>query len=368
MNSDSIVDIDYFLNDIHSKIYRLISLIDFCHVYRRYRFLNLVNKNDFLMFLKILLSQSNDTNEMSTSVLIMDIIRIVQDMGQEELSNIFKQIEIDWKTRNFYIIYLLKSRQYLLQRLKQIDSVRQSLRKDHSCTDFIIISFLVQLILDKQESNIQELIRKFRDPSTLTDEKALLVQRLLDTTINKLQTQLFTDEQLILLRQILERHLMNRIYLLAFYPNGDIDKLRDQILHQQIQQQLSSNLSHNSKLLNIPIKYFTTSPWPSAQAELLLLSAYKTPRDKIQCIYRCCSHIITLLSTSQNSIPSADDLLPVLIFVVIKSNARSILSTIEYVNTFYRNEMTGEQSYYWTQFCSAVEFIKTILNNDQQLS
>ena len=53
MNSDSIVDIDYFLSDIHSKIYKLISLIDFCHVYRRYRFLNLVNKNDFLMFLKV---------------------------------------------------------------------------------------------------------------------------------------------------------------------------------------------------------------------------------------------------------------------------------------------------------------------------
>lgn len=285
-------------------------------------------------------------------------------MGQEELSNIFQQIEIDWKCRSFYIIYQLKSHQYLLQKLKQIDSVQQSLRKDHSLTDFIIISFLVRLILDKQEPNIQELIRKFRDPSTLTDEKASLVQRSLDIIIGQLKTQLFTDEQLALLRQILERHLMNRIYLLAFYPNGDIDQLRDQILHQQISQ-LSSNLSHNSKLLNIPTKYFTTSPWPSAQAELLLLSAYKTPRDKIQCIYRCCSHIMTLLGTTQNSIPSADDLLPVLIFVVIKSNARSILSTIEYVNTFYLNEMAGEQSYYWTQFCSAVEFIKTILNDPQ---
>ena len=81
-------------------------------------------------------------NEISTSVLIMDIIRIVQDIDQEELSNIFQKIEIDWKTRNFYIIYLLKSRQYLLQRLKQIDSVQQSLHKDHSSTDFIIISFL----------------------------------------------------------------------------------------------------------------------------------------------------------------------------------------------------------------------------------
>ncbi|XP_027203261.2 GTPase activating protein and VPS9 domains 1 [Dermatophagoides pteronyssinus] len=357
---NSIVDID-FLGDIHLKIYKLISLIDLFHVYRRYKFLNLSNKNDFILFLKILLSESNDMNEISTSVLIMDIIRIVQDIDQEELSNIFQKIEIDWKTRNFYIIYLLKSRQYLLQRLKQIDSVQQSLHKDHSSTDFIIISFLVRSILEKQEQNIQELIRKFRDSTTLTDEKASLVQRLLDHTIDQLQTKLFTDEQLTLLRQILERHLMNRIYLLAFYPNGDIDQLRDQILHQQINQ-LSLNLSHNSKLLNIPTKFFTTSPWPSAQAELLLLSAYKTPRDKIQCIYRCCSHIMTLLSTSQNSIPSADDLLPVLIFVVIKSNTRSILSTIEYINTFYLNEMTGEQSYYWTQFCSAVEFIKTILH------
>lgn len=299
---------------------------------------------------------------MATTVLIMEIYRILQDFNQEQFLELFKQLEIDLKKRHFYTIYLLKSREYLLQKLQQLQSIQLALQKEHSLTDFIIISCLVRMILEKKELNIQDLIIKFADPSTLTDEKAALVKMLLEETINNLPIQYFTDEQFTLIKQILERNLMNRIYLYAFYPNGDIDNMRDQILHQQIKQ-LSQIVTHNSKLLNIPAKYYTTSPWPSAQAELLSLSAYKTARDKVQCIYRCCTHIIALLGTCQNSIPSADDLLPVLIFVVIKTNVKSILSTIEYVNTFYLNDMTGEESYYWTQFCSAVEFIKTILND-----
>ncbi|KAI7693493.1 hypothetical protein SSS_02067 [Sarcoptes scabiei] len=143
--------------------------------------------------------------------------------------------------------------------------------------------------------------------------------------------------------------------------------MRDRILHQQIEQ-LSVNVSADSKLFCIPSIYFNTSPWPSAQNELKKLFVCKTPRDKIKCIHRCCLHIMALLSVDRNhqddqqNYASADDLLPVLIFVVIKANPKSILSTIQYINTFYTEAMTGEEAYYWTQFCSAIEFIKTLLN------
>lgn len=153
---------------------------------------------------------------------------------------------------------------------------------------------------------------------------------------------------------------MSQIYILALYPNGDGDVLRDKILNEHIQS-LSEVISPNHKDLKIPKMYHSECPWPSAQLEILAINAYKTPRDKVKCIARCCSVIMNLLSLAANSgVPAADDLMPVLVFVVIQANPLSLLSTIQYVNSFFEKQFHGEEAYWWIQFCSAVEFIKTM--------
>lgn len=129
-------------------------------------------------------------------------------------------------------------------------------------------------------------------------------------------------------------------------------------------------------------------PWPSAQAEIATINAYKAPRDKINCVCRCAKTIMTLLSIADERAHSADDFIPVLVFVLIKAspssyyqflkikidesskqcfwfliqaNPRHLLSTIQYVNSFGGCILwSGEEQYWWTQFASAVEFIKTI--------
>lgn len=299
--------------------------------------------------------------EKTNSVLIMDTIRILETIDNQQFLEIFNEIENDLKMRNFYTIYLIKSQQHLLQTIHQLKSVELFIRKDQYITNFIVISSLIERLLQNKILDSQNLLSKFCDPSTMSDEKASLVNNIVTDVEENLKCNVLSEEQQFLARHIIEHNLMDRVYLHTFYPNGDIDKMRDQILYQQIDL-ISKSITHSSELLKIPRKYYTTSPWPSAQAELHLLSAYKTPRDKVQCVLRCCSHIMTLLNTSENSIPSADDLLPVLIFVVIKANPLSILSTIQYVNTFHSSELIGEEAYYWTQFCSVVEFIKTMLN------
>ncbi len=65
--------------------------------------------------------------------------------------------------------------------------------------------------------------------------------------------------------------------------------------------------------------YLREAPWPSAQAEIRTINAYKTPRDKVQCILRMCSTIMNLLSlANEDAVPGADDFVPVLVFVLIK--------------------------------------------------
>lgn len=311
---------------------------------------------------QILLSQAQNMDEVSNMVLIIDMIRVMESLSDADFINIFREIEADVKIRNLFSFYLLKSRQFLLFRLQCLKSTQMTLRREQYMSNFIVVSFLVRQLMERKDGNIQQLMAKVSDATMLPDEKVSLVERLVQDMVQSAECRCLTEEQHALAKQIIERHLIGRIYLSVFYSNGDIDKMRDQLLHQEISQ-LATKITLSSRLLKIPDKYFTTAPWLSAQAELWSLSAYKTAHDKVQCIHRCCAHIITLLSTSDNTIPSADDLLPVLIFVVIKANPTSILSTIQYVNSFHSKELFGEEAYYWTQFCSVVEFIKTVIQD-----
>lgn len=62
-------------------------------------------------------------------------------------------------------------------------------------------------------------------------------------------------------------------------------------------------------------------PWPSAQAEISAISAYKTPKDKLQCVFRCTTTLLNLMSMAGehgNMHPAADDIVPVLVYVLIK--------------------------------------------------
>lgn len=114
------------------------------------------------------------------------------------------------------------------------------------------------------------------------------------------------------------------------------------------------------------------------------MSAYKIPAEKLGCILRCTQTIQNLLCLAcNNSVPSADSLVPVLVYVIImvsmkfycvkcvltsipiarvifQANPPSLLSTIQYINSFYGTRLQGEEQYWWVQFCSAVEYIKTM--------
>ena len=103
------------------------------------------------------------------------------------------------------------------------------------------------------------------------------------------------------------------------------------------------------------------------QAEIRRLAAYKTPQDKVACVVRCSQTIMNLLSlASSKSVPAADDFVPVMVFVIIMANPPSLLSTVQYVESFYGNRLCGEEQYWWMQFASAIEFIKTMDYQNQQ--
>ncbi|ETN77920.1 vacuolar sorting protein 9 domain protein [Necator americanus] len=162
-------------------------------------------------------------------------------------------------------------------------------------------------------------------------------------------------------RKTIERVVMAQIHALAFYPNLDADRHRDELFFKSLAK-LARSIHPSHPMLKIPTVLHGEAPWPSAQAEISVINAYKSARDKLSCVVRCCETISNLIAMAPNmGTAAADDVTPVLVYVIIQANPPSLLSNVQYVQGFGGPLLEGAEGYWWTQFTAAIEFVKTLL-------
>jgi len=132
---------------------------------------------------------------------------------------------------------------------------------------------------------------------------------------------------------------------------------------------------------NLDIKdiYYDAPVWDLAQGELKRMNQYKAPRDKIVCLLNCCKMILNLLKKAkekaaggdtmdpdklkkkQGLLPSADDFLPILIYIVLKARVPNLHLNIRYIEiSRHPRKLSGEAAYYFTNLKSAVAFIERL--------
>lgn len=308
-----------------------------------------------------LLAEATLLQHQALSSHVHEALRCLHLLDEVQCLRVLRGLEEEHRRRAPYVSYLVRCRQGLLSLQAQLETqLRRTERDRHVCQSHLA-TLCVRHFLDPREHQIQSFARSFQG-LTVADEKAQLVQKFLTSLFQGMEVdptwQTASDLQLSLAQQTIERAIMSQIYLNALYPNGDGDVLRDQVLHQHIQK-LSRVVTVDHKDLRIPRAYHAECPWPSAQTQLGSLGAHKSPRDKVDCVASCCSTLMSLLSLA-GGVPAADDLMPVLVFVLVQANPPHLLSTVQFVNTFYQDRFEGEAAYWWTQFCSAIEFIKTM--------
>uniref|UniRef100_A0A669BC45 GTPase-activating protein and VPS9 domain-containing protein 1 n=1 Tax=Oreochromis niloticus TaxID=8128 RepID=A0A669BC45_ORENI len=320
-------------------------------------------ENEIVCFLKIQLAEAINLQDKNLMAQIQETTRCVSRFDARTCRKLLAAIAEDYRKRAPYIAYLTRCRQGLQTSQAHLERLLQRVLRDKEVANRYFTTVCVRLLLEHMECKMLDFIKAFQG-CTAADDKTAAVEDFLRYLYGAMARdaiwQYASEDQLQDAQMAIERSVMNRIFKLAFYPNQDGDILRDQLFHEHIQR-LSKVVTANHKALQIPEVYLKEAPWPSAQSEIKSINAYKTPRDKVQCILRMCSTIMNLLSlANEDSVPGADDFVPVLVFVLIRANPPCLLSTVQYINNFYASRLSGEECYWWMQFTAAVEFIKTI--------
>uniref|UniRef100_A0A8C1KX68 GTPase-activating protein and VPS9 domain-containing protein 1 n=1 Tax=Cyprinus carpio TaxID=7962 RepID=A0A8C1KX68_CYPCA len=319
--------------------------------------------NEIVCFLKVQLAEAINLQDKNQMAQIQETTRCVSHLDPRTCRKLLTAMAEDYRKRAPYIAYLTRCRQGLQTSQAHLERLLQRVLRDKEVANRYFTTVCVRLLLEHMESKMLDFIKAFQC-CTAADDKTAAVEDFLRYLYGAMAHdaiwQYASEEQLQDAQMAIEHSVMNRIFKLAFYPNQDGDIHRDELFHEHIQR-LSKVVTANHKALQIPEVYLKEAPWPSAQAEIRTINAYKTPRDKVQCILRMCSTIMNLLSlANEDAVPGADDFVPVLVFVLIKANPPCLLSTIQYINNFYASRLSGEECYWWMQFTAAVEFIKTI--------
>lgn len=162
--------------------------------------------------------------------------------------------------------------------------------------------------------------------------------------------------------EALEKYLMTKLYHKTFGQSA-LDMERDEVLAQRMAALSFVIPAH----LDIPEAYRNEESWLLARRELLKMSQYKAPRDKLVCMLNCCRVINNLLhlgAANSSDAKGADDFLPILIYVVIHANPPQLASNLEFVQRYRMvSRMVSEAAYFFTQLYSAASFIETINAN-----
>ena len=104
--------------------------------------------------------------------------------------------------------------------------------------------------------------------------------------------------------------------------------------------------------------------------ELNKINRYKSPRDKIICILNCCKVIYGFLKHAIDSTTQgADNFIPLLIYIVLKSDVKYLISNLRYIERFRYSDLNkGEELYYLSSLQGAIKFIETMSSESLNIS
>lgn len=172
-----------------------------------------------------------------------------------------------------------------------------------------------------------------------------------------------TPDQLELLNDNMERTLNEFIYQVISARIINEDEEHNMAIQKRIKSLNWITVEHLE--IDIDFKHpIVNDLLDKAICQMIEINSRTSSIDKLECIVQCSKTILELIQASQTSgesVPvSADQFLPVLVFVVIQANPPMLPADMKYLTRFSnpRRLMSGETGYYFTNLCCALEFIE----------
>ncbi|PAV65380.1 hypothetical protein WR25_19305 isoform D [Diploscapter pachys] len=96
-----------------------------------------------------------------------------------------------------------------------------------------------------------------------------------------------------------------------------------------------------------------------AISQIIDMNGHRTAEEKLRCLIDCCHAIFEALKESVAP-TSADEFLPVLIYVILKGNPPLIQSNVKFISRFAlaSRVMSGESGYFFTNLSCALQFVQ----------
>ncbi|XP_050095138.1 rab5 GDP/GTP exchange factor [Anopheles aquasalis] len=282
------------------------------------------------------LSSSGDRDEKKKKLNLMELIKKSTPNRDSEKSRHHSRQTFD-KLEQEYIDALkaLKVDEAAKQELKYfIHMLDQQIRKKHASSNIDEVSELVQNGYTKFRDYMHMENSKFANASEEMREQVL---------------------------DFFERCIMTKNHKYLFSPPSTSDEDNDSYIHKRIRQLswiTAKHLMCSIDEVNSEVRELAYT----AITELASVDSFLSPQEKLDCIVRCCRHIFSFLKKSVEGPASADDFLPALIFVVLKSNPVRLHSNINFITRFSNASrlMSGEGGYCFTNLCCAISFIENI--------
>ncbi|CBZ53293.1 ADL349Wp, related [Neospora caninum Liverpool] len=158
----------------------------------------------------------------------------------------------------------------------------------------------------------------------------------------------------------LERFVLQKLHAILFRETAE-DREENEALRKKLHC-----------LSWVEFRHLEVPPLPNASAlalgarEIERMDKMRCPRDKLVLILNCCRVIIAVLDSASKAAgsstpPAADDLLPLLIYTLIQAKPNALHSHIQFISFFrHPSRLVSEEAYFFTHFCSAVEFVKML--------
>jgi len=114
--------------------------------------------------------------------------------------------------------------------------------------------------------------------------------------------------------------------------------------------------------LDIAQEHRNEDMWKIAMEALESVNSFRAPSEKLECLIDCMKIIENVLSlVSSKSGLGADETLPIIIYVTIKSQPSRLYSNLNFISKFtHPNKMIGLKGFAFGQFQCAASFIESI--------